>query len=226
MLIKIIVLSVSTITFFSIVSSTAFKAAASLGGFVSVDDSKAKNVEQRRSIGSGTRSECSKTLPENAVTLLVPNTEVAHRTAQAKPSLYIQAKVATQTPLNFTLVDPQVSKPVVESSITVLEPGIKKIELPKQTRLKQGNIYLWYVAVPCSEIAQYQDILTSSVEFVPASPQVLERVKRSHDTSKIANVYAENGYWYDALDASINSKSASKSISLERLLKSVNLAPY
>jgi hypothetical protein len=224
MLIKIIIINISTITLLAILSFTTFKAAASLGEFISIDDSKAKNVEQRRSIGSGTRSGCAKTLPENAVTLLVPNTAVAHKTAQAKPSLYIQAKVATRTPLNFTLVDPQVSKPVVESLIAVSEPGIKKIELPQQMRLKPGNIYLWYIAVPCREIAQQQDILTSSVEFVPASPKVLEQVKRSNDNSKIANVYAENGYWYDALDAAINNNSDSKSVSLERLLKSVNLA--
>lgn len=225
MLIKRILISISTITLFSILSSIALKAAASLGGFISVDDSKAKNVEQRRSIGSGTRSQCSKTLPENAITLLVPNTQVAHKTAQAKPSLYIQAKVPTQTPLNFTLVNPQVSRPVVESSIIISEPGIKKLQLPNKIRLEQGNVYLWYVAVPCNKNSQYQDILTSSIEFVPPKASILQQLKvNSNDTAKIANVYAKNGYWYDALNASIDSNNGdSKRIFLEQLLASVNL---
>ena len=132
-----ILINLSTATFCLIAFSISHQAGASLGEFRSADDGRAKNIEQRRTLGSGTRSQCEITFPPSSITLLVPNTKVAHKTASSQPSFYVQTKVGNKTPLNFTLVDPKVSKPVVESVITVSKPGIKKIELPNQTKLEQ-----------------------------------------------------------------------------------------
>lgn len=210
---KKILINLSTATFCLIAFLISHKAGASLGGFRSADDDQAKNIEQRRTLGSGTRSQCEVTFPPNSITLLVPDTQVVHETANSQPSFYVETTVASKTPLNFTLVDPKVSKPVAENSITVSKPGTKKIELPNQTKLEPNKIYLWYLGIPCRDSSEYQEILTSSVKFVPASTMVLNKLQSTTGISKIMRIYAENGYWYDALDLSIrNGKSSLKQL--------------
>jgi hypothetical protein len=228
MISKKVLINLSTVTFCLIAVSISLKAVASiggLGGLRSVDEKQAKVVEQRRTLGSGTRSQCQITFPPNSVTLLVPDENVVHKTANSQPSFYVQTTVArSKTPLNFTLVNPNVSEPVAQSIVTVSKPGTQKIELPSQIQLEQNTIYLWYVGVPCGGDSEYQEILTSSVEFVPASATIQKKLQNnSTEVLNMANVYAENGYWYDALDILLNNTSSNNSASLSQLLSSVGL---
>lgn len=205
------------------------RTSASLGGFVSLSEDRAQKIEQRRSIGSGTRSQCQSSFPKDTITLLVPQEKVVHKASSSRPSFYLKSSVATSpTSVKFTLTDPDTAKPLAQQELTLSQSGIKQIELPKQVKLKQGKIYLWYVAIPCgqnrldsmdTENTQYQDILASSVEFVPVPSKIDNKLKTAEDDTATAKIYAQNGYWYDSLATSIKSKSTF----LEPLLKSVNL---
>lgn len=205
-----------------IIPLQTFASSGSLGGFVVDGSSKVKKVAQKRSIGSGTRSECKNTFAKNTITLMVPQEQVVHKTASQTPSFYLRSKTASKTPLKFSLVNPEVSEPVVEKSIS-LSPGINKIELPTEIKLAAGKIYLWYVAIPTdcnnsTDSTQYQDILTSSVEFAPASNDLRNLLKDKNETQK-ATIYAKNGLWYDSLQISVDHQLTF----LKSLLKSVNL---
>jgi hypothetical protein len=222
MLQKNMLLGSSIISFCLVLASSPLRTLASLGGFVSDSSDNSQKVAQRRSIGNGTRSKCKNSFPKNSITLLVPQEEVAHKTSKAKPVLYLQSKVTSQVPLTFSLIDPEVTQPLAQQNFTILKSGIKRIELPKHTKLDQGKIYLWYVAIPstCDQFntAQYQDVLASSVKFTPASSSIQQELKTvDHDTK--AKIYAQNGFWYDSLETSINNKSTF----LATLLKSANL---
>lgn len=179
----------------------------SLGDYTSSD--QPKKVEQRRTVGSGSRSFCQSSLPENSISLLVPEAEVVHKTSVSRPSFFLQSNVALKTQLKFTLINPQVPQPIVENTFLIPRPGIKKIELPKSINLKEGEVYLWYVAIPCvnNDSGQYQDILSSSVEFVPVSAKVQTNLESVHTDVEAANIYAENGFWYEALELSIKNNS-------------------
>jgi hypothetical protein len=204
-----------------IIPLQTFASSGSLGGFVVDDSSKVKKVAQRRSIGSGTRSECKNTFAKNAITLMVPQEQVVHKTASQTPSFYIRSKTASKTPLKFSLVNPEVSEPVAEKSIS-LSPGINKIELPAEIKLAAGKIYLWYVAIPTdckNSSTQYQDILTSSVKVTPASDDLQNLLTNANTETHKATIYAQNGYWYDSLQISIDHKLKF----LNLLLNSVNL---
>ena len=220
-----ILINLSTAAFCLIGFSLFNKALASLGGFRSPYVNQAKNVEQRRTLGSGTRSQCKVAFQPNTLTLLVPDESVVHKTASSQPSFYVQTKIGSKTPLNFTIVDPEVSEPIAQRLITVSEPGIKKIELPNQIQLEQKKVYLWYIGVRCSNNFNYHEILTSSVEFVPTSTMVQKKLRSSTKTLKTAEIYAQNGYWYDALDTSFKGRSSSGSASLyfQQLLSDVGL---
>ena len=195
------------------------RGSGSLGNYTSSD--KPKKVEQRRTVGSGSRSSCQSSLPENSITLLIPEAEVVHRSSVSRPSFFLQSNVALKNQLKFTLVNPQVSQPIVENSFLITQSGITKIELPKGINLEQGKVYLWYVAIPCddSKNAQLQEILASSVEFVPVSSKVQADLESVNTDMEIAIIYFENGFWYDALAFSIESSSDY----LQDLLSSINL---
>lgn len=208
---------------FLIIPLGTFASSASLGGFVAADRANAKKVAQRRSIGSGTRSGCKNTFAKNAITLMVPESKVVHKTSSQTPSFYLRSANTSKTPLNFSLVNPEVSKPVIQKSVT-LSPGINKIELPDEIKLVAGKMYLWYVAIPAvcensTDSPQYQDVLTSSVEFTPAPHDLKNLLMNTENETEKAKIYAENGFWYDSLEASVEHKSTF----LKSLLKSVNL---
>ena len=160
-------------------------------------------VEQRRTIGSGSRNRCKSNLPSKSITLLVPPSEVVHQTSSPTPSLYLFSKVASSLPFKFTLVNPQVAEPLVEQTFSVEQPGIKQIKLPETTKLEEGTVYLWYVAIPCQEKEQYQEVLRAAIERVPITTKVKTQLRTAKTDQETAAIYARNGIWYEAVDRAI-----------------------
>lgn len=184
--------------------------------------SEPKKVEQRRTIGSGSRSECQSILPQNSVTLLVPEAEVVHQTSAPQPSFFFYSTIASKTPFEFTLVNPQVAEPIVEKTVSVSQPGIKQIELPPSTVLEEETVYLWYVAIPCSNAPQqYQEILGAAIERVRPPKQAINQLKKANTVTETAAIYASNGIWYEALDLAIQAPSNSY---LQQLLSSAGFS--
>jgi hypothetical protein len=218
---KKIIFSLSSISGL-ILSLIASQAWASLGRYIPSKKDRGQIVEQRRTVGSGTRSDCEIAFPKNSISLLVPEQKVVHRTAKSKPKLYFNSTVDSDIPIKFALVDSQTTDSLLESSI-MPKSGINMIELPPRTELKKENLYLWYVAIPCRGSSQYQDTLTSSVQFEPTTSKVADQLKIAKNGSKVVDIYAENGYWYDALEASMMIKDPEDLSYIKWLLESVNL---
>ena len=177
-------------------------------------------VEQRRTAGGGSRK-CQNHLPENSVSLLVPEAEVVHQTSSATPSLFLYSKVASNLPFKFTLVNPQVDAPLVEQTFSISQPGIKRIKLPKSTRLEPGTIYLWNVAIPCQQGPLEYEVLRAAIERVPVSTKVTKQLQQTDTNEETAAVYASNGIWYEALDFAVSARDRPEY--LERLLANVGL---
>lgn len=189
----------------------------SLGDYTSSD--KPKKIEQRRSIGSGSRSPCQSYLPKDSIILLIPEAKVVHKTSVSRPTLFLKSDVALNSELKFTLVNPQEAQPIVENTFSIRKPGIKKIELPNSIDLEQGTVYLWYIAISCSETNndQYLEVLGSSVEFVPPSTKLQIELKSARNYKETAVIYSENGYWYEALAFSVKDNSDYLQIVLSKL---------
>lgn len=172
--------------------------AGSLGDYVASPNPK--KIEQRRTVGSGSRSDCQSKFFRKSMALLVPDVEVVHQTTSSRPSFYIFSKVSS-TPFKFTLVDPQLEKPIVEKNLWISSEGIKQIVLPESVSLDPGKIYLWYVAIPCqNQPEEYYEVLTSAVERVSLSKRAIRAIARANTNQEIAATYAINGIWYNALE--------------------------
>ncbi|MGL4881589.1 MAG: DUF928 domain-containing protein [Waterburya sp.] len=200
-------------------ATEALAGSGSLGNYTS--SQKPKRVEQRRTIGSGSRSNCHNKLPKNSITLLVPEAEVAHKTSLTRPSFFVKSNLTKKTPLKFTLVNPQVAKPIVEVNLSLLQKGITKIDLPQPIKLEPEKIYLWYVAIPCQNSHnnnQSQEVLSSSVKLSPLSPTMRNQLQSIDTDLEAAMFYAQNGFWYEALNLSVQNNSDF----LQKLLFSFN----
>ena len=211
---RILLLTLSPIFFW------AFKAEAGLLGNYTPSNNPIE-VEQRRTVGSGSRSNCQSDLSKDALTLLVPEANVVHHTSSPTPPLFLHSKVASALPLKFTLVDPQVAEPIVEQSFSVSQPGIKQLELPPSTNLEEGKVYLWYVAIPCQDSPEDYEVLGAAIKRVPMNAKVRQQLRNSNNKGETAAVYATNGIWYEALSLAIQNRDRPEH--LQQLLANVGL---
>ena len=204
---------IKTILFFTFTScffSFAFRARADLfGDYVYRDN---QEVEQRRTVGSGSRSSCQSSIKENSVSLLVPEREVVHQTSLERPTLFITTdKAFTSMPFKFTLVNPKTTETLVEKDFSVSSNGIKKIELPEATQLKYNEIYLWYVAIPCvNEPTEYQEVLGAAIKRRQPDKQLETQLQQAKTELQTAAIYAENGFWYDALELAVQEENRAR----------------
>ena len=110
-----------------------------------------EKVDQRRTLGSGSRSNCQSPLVKDSLTLLVPSEAVVHYTSSNNPSLYFYAQTASTVPLIFNLVipEPNNDNPIVEETLVIEQPGIQQIKLPAEVELETNQVYLWQIGLPC-----------------------------------------------------------------------------
>ena len=191
-----------------------------LGDYIPEDNPK--KIEQRRSVGSGSRSTCTSSLDVDSISLLVPNAEVVHQTASSRPNFYLFSNASYSSPLLFTLVDPESAKTIFKKDFQI-GYGFKDITLPESISLKSGKVYLWYVAIPCeNNPEQHYEVLSAAVEKV-ALPKKAEYLStQSSDNREIATIYASNGIWYDALSYAMKEPSSY----LEQLLLSAGITNF
>ncbi len=161
-----------------------------------------EKIDQRRTLGSGSRSNCQSTWTKDSLTLLVPDAQVVHQTTKANPSFYFSAQATSTVPLIFNLVipKPNADNPLVEKKLVLDKPGIQEIKLPDEVKLETGQVYLWQIGVPCSNdpttIAQ---VLKAGVKRVPISEELGNQLTEADSPLEKARIYSSNGIWYDAL---------------------------
>lgn len=185
------------------------KAKANLfGDYVS---NEPQEVEQRRTVGTGSRSNCQSNITKNSVSLMVPKQGVVHHTSVEKPSFFLIAnQVSSAEPFKFTLIDPQTATTLVEKTFFISE-GIEQIELPESTRLKSGKVYLWRVTIPCTNNPnEDREVLGAAVKRRKPSSRVKTQLHRSKSNSEKAAIYARNGFWYEALEMAVRERNRAR----------------
>ncbi len=150
----------------------------------------------------GSRSDYRVANPE--LQLLAPNDHIA-TTVSTHPTFYWYIS-ATSLPVRFTLVEPEVSKPVADRRFLVTRPGVVGVKLPSDVPgLVAGKEYRWTVAIVCDEDRPSANIYAYSwISRVAATPELKSKLaKVSSNSQNRSLVYAQSGIWYDALSSSI-----------------------
>lgn len=125
------------------------------------------------------------------------------RTAQKAPSLYWYLSQATACRVEATLVETQTGQTLVD--ITLMPPlssGIYSVRLAGHDRgLAPGRRYAWSVSLVPEVEDRAKDIIVS-VDLEYAEPTDALRTRLAEATkSKRPSIYAEAGFYYDALAA-------------------------
>jgi len=122
-------------------------------------------------------------------------------TTQEQPALYWYISKPTSLPVEFTVMDPETTTPVVEVRLpSPAHAGIQEIRLSDHgVRLTPGVVYRWYVAVVPDEARRSRDILAGgTIQRVLPSAELATKLSSARPED-VPALYAEAGFWYDAL---------------------------
>ncbi len=91
-------------------------------------------------------------------------------------------------------------------------PGVMKLSPFKdKPGLEVGKQYFWQVVILCDPDNPSSAIVdAASIEVVGIPPTLASKLNKAINSSEKANIYAEAGLWYNALDEALNVAEASK----------------
>ncbi|MBZ0106714.1 MAG: DUF928 domain-containing protein [Sulfuricella denitrificans] len=124
-------------------------------------------------------------------------------TTQEQPTLYWYITQPVPTRLEITVINEQSIQPLLEKKLdTPASAGIQKLSLKDfGLSLKQGIEYRWFVGLVKDPQQRSSDIIASgTIQLTPPTQNLKDKLARA-ERKHIPFVYAEEGYWYDALDA-------------------------
>jgi hypothetical protein len=122
-------------------------------------------------------------------------------TVQEQPPLFWFISGPTSFPVELTITDPRVPRPLVEKRLqTPVGAGVHAIRLADHgVRLAPGVQYRWFVAIVPDQARRSRDILAGgTIERVDAPEELRSRLGQA-PPEQLPFVYAEAGLWYDAL---------------------------
>jgi hypothetical protein len=102
--------------------------------------------------------------------------------------------------------------------------GIMKLSLANEkTNLSVGKKYLWQVALLCNPNRPSEDLLVrAEIEVVPMPLDLQNQISQTKEVLKRSELYAKQGFWYDALTELLNN-SLNKESTLKLLAELSNL---
>ena len=147
-------------------------------------------------VGGATRGAGGSVL---AVSVLAP--DHTGLTTSEHPSLYWYISGAASSPVEVTVLDPRVIKPLMQIYLSPpVAAGVHRIRLADHDiRLQPGVAYRWYVAVVPNANRRSKDILAGGAIERVAAPDGLDAELAKVSPADSSSLYAEAGLWYDAV---------------------------
>ena len=149
-------------------------------------------------VGGGTRSSSHALL---TLAALAPN-HTGYTTSD-KPTLYWYLSMPVNIPVEITITTEEVVEPMLELTLDEpIEAGFHALRLTDHDiSLQSGIEYQWFVAVVRDPVQRSKDILAGgSIERVDLSNVVQSKLDSSARFDW-PSIYAESGFWYDAVAA-------------------------
>lgn len=123
-------------------------------------------------------------------------------TTREQPVLWWYLPAAIPARVDFLLVDPERSEPLVDTTLReAAEPGMHAVPLAEHgARLEKGRPYEWFVVLVPDPANRSRDVISGGVvQRVDAGPELRSALQSSPETQRW-HVLAHYGVWYDALD--------------------------
>jgi len=166
----------------------------------------------RRSDGGTTRGCSGGGMP---LTILASRNYVGQTISQHPTFAWFVPPDSASKPMKFTIYEwvpggkpKEVRKMSLQSS-----PGIMKLSpfSDSELGLQPGKEYLWQVVIHCDPDNPSGDLVgEASIQVVGMPAAVQSKLNRAVNSVEKANIYAEAGLWYNALDEALKLAQASK----------------
>ncbi|MFB2969354.1 DUF928 domain-containing protein [Aerosakkonema sp. BLCC-F183] len=136
---------------------------------------------------------CSQRVP----VLLVPQNH-AGETISGRPTFFWYMRDTTS--VEFTLTKVGTNEPIFKDDLQIPKAGIIQTEIPKNLpELAVGQDYLWSVSVACDGLAGKKVILQAAIRRIAPPEELNRQLKSARSERDRARIYAQQGFWYDAL---------------------------
>jgi Domain of Unknown Function (DUF928) len=154
-------------------------------------------------VGGGTRGIAGARAIDQTFVLSVLAPNHTGLTTQEQPDLFWYLSKSISTPMEFTLMDAQGVKPLIETSLGVpSRTGIQRVRLTDYgVRLEPGKHYEWFVALVVDPERRSKDVLAGGAIERVEQPMGQAGRQPSMSEAELARFYAEHGIWYDAIAA-------------------------
>ena len=182
---------------------------------------KQDKEKAQTSQSSATRG-CRQDLTD-VVTIIAPKDHVG-QTTLAQPILFYSVARKIENPALLTLAEIQGRSALVESAISLEQPGLKAFKMPSNVNLKISTDYLWTITIFCnpkrpSDNVEVQTILTR----IPEKTEVKRKIEQALIPRKKSYYSALSGLWYDALYYLYNLNNDEAELYFQDLLEQINL---
>jgi hypothetical protein len=148
-------------------------------------------------VGGGTRSAGAARL---SIEVIAP--DHTGLTSAGQPTLYWYASETVSTPLEFTLIAVDAEKPVIERRLPpIASPGIQSIALASfGATLKPGTEYEWFVSAVSDPDQRSRDVTAGGTIRWTEADAALRAQLASAEPGSAPSIYAQAGFFYDAVD--------------------------
>ncbi len=149
-------------------------------------------------VGGGTRGAGER----ESFSLLVLAPDHVGYTTDTQPCLYWFISRTTSYPVELTITEKRGVTPLVQKVIKTPEnPGIQAVCLADLgVKLRKNVQYNWFVSL-LTDAERSRDILAGGILENIDPPATVAGKLATADSSALPMVYAEEGLWYDALEA-------------------------
>lgn len=171
----------------------------------------------RQTQGTGSRG-CEDLDTIVDVSLIAPSDHTG-LTVSERPVFYWHLRDAVSVPLEFTLVEDGNPEPIYVKRFETSSAGMTSVSLPEARVLEVGKTYRWTVSVVCNPQRRSSDVFVQSwIERVEPSADLQTALAEATTAREIAQVYAQAGLWYDAIEALDSNEDRMALVNAERLV--------
>jgi hypothetical protein len=167
---------------------------------------------ERRSDGGTTRGCSGGGMP---LTVLASVNYVGRTISRHPTFAWFVPGDSTSKPIKFTIYEwvPGAKPKQVHQISLQSSPGIMKLSpfSNSELELQQEKQYLWQVVINCDPDNPSGDLVSeANIEVVAMPAAVQSKLNKAVNSVEKANIYAEAGLWYNALDEALKLAQASK----------------
>jgi hypothetical protein len=175
-------------------------------------------------VGGASRGTYRTAAPLPTIELLAPEDHTG-LSANPAPILYYFVSGPVYWPTRFTISAPMQPVPVIDAKIPPPSAaGIYALNVSDyQVRLRPGIIYTWSVSAIIDPNARSRDLVATASLLLGTPDPAVENAVRIASPARRADLYAQAGFWYDAVAAAAEAAPFDRDAALDALMSEVSL---